>query len=215
MKYRPILFQGAMVRALLNGTKTKTRRVVKKSECWPVSTVRATMLESRGTVMAVDAQRCTHGPEIKCPYGMPGDQLWVREAWRHIEGGAMYDSAGGVMDSCDPEIIYRASRPHFSGPWKPSIHMPRWASRITLEIVSVRIEQLGDISRKDAESEGVGLRRVSENDHRWIDYADKDGVRTFGDPRQSFWSLWKSINGSGSLDANPWVWVVEFKVVKP
>lgn len=95
----------------------------------------------------------------------------------------------------------------------PSIHMPCWASRIMLEITAVRIERLSDISLKDAEAEGVELRRVSESDYRWIDYTDKGGRRTFGDPRHSFWSLWKSISGEESHDANPWLWVVEFKKV--
>lgn len=192
MKTRPILFSAPMVRALLDGRKTMTRRVVKKSEQWPADAVRAVMLETRGTVMAVNAQRCTYGPEIKCPYGQPGDRLWVRETWKHVDGGPVYDAAGGIADSFDPETIYHATRPHYPGPWKPSIFMPRWASRITLEITGVRVERLQDISISDAMAEGVGIQ--CESPMAVMEYS----------------LLWESINGPGSWDANPWVWVLTF-----
>ena len=80
MKSRPILFSAPMVRALRDGSKTQTRRVVKGQQAWPANTHHVAMLESRGTAMAVDARRCSHAPEIKCPYGQPGDQLWVKES---------------------------------------------------------------------------------------------------------------------------------------
>ena len=84
MKSRPILFSAPMVRALLDGSKTQTRRVVKGSDAWPINTHHATMLETRGTAMAVDAMRCTYGPEIKCPHGKTGDSLWVRETFCEV-----------------------------------------------------------------------------------------------------------------------------------
>lgn len=201
MKERPILFSGPMVRALLAGTKTQTRRVVKKSESWPMSAVRATMLESRGTAMAVDAQRCTYGPEIKCPYGKPGDRLWVREAWGLHAYGDDTDWLKGcctAMDLDDHVIAYRADW----GPlqdschWRPSIHMPRAASRTTLEIAAVRVERLQDISEADALAEGV-----------------KNSLHLPGGrfARENFAHLWWTINGDGSWEENPWVWVVEFR----
>lgn len=194
MKERPILFSAPMVRALLDGSKTQTRRVVKKSECWPVSTVRATMLETRGTAMAVDANRCTYGPEIMCPYGKPGDRLWVRETFAKAE----------MMDC--RQYAYRATGDLLGCmPWKPSIHMPRVASRITLEIVNVSVERLQDISERDAADEGCGC--LLDEFPQWD-----------GDPnlyRKLYRVLWERINGAGSWAADPWVWVVEFKVVKP
>lgn len=177
MKSRPILFQGAMVRALLDGTKTQTRRAWRDQ---PPAGVRIGYVP--GTT--------------KSPYGEPGDQLWVREAWQHIEGGPIYDAAGGVMDSVDTETIYRASQPNARGRWKPSIHMPRWASRITLEITGVRVEKLNAISAADCWAEGI---------------PHSPDV----DPVHEYQALWERINGPDSWTANPWVWVIEFKRVKP
>lgn len=242
MKERPILFSGPMVRALLAGTKTQTRRVVKKSECWPVSAVRATMLESRGSVMAVDAQRRTYGPEIKCPYGQPGDRLWVRETWQvaretldyetggeydvwewpdylgdprpYLNGSARFGTKAGLFYAADgeeknPGVFYDLTgidnktnlRPKEIN-WRPSIHMPRWASRITLEITSVRVERLQDIDIADAQAEGVS------NTGALI--LGGDGNEQMG-PIAEYAVLWEQINGPGSWEANPWVWVVEFR----
>lgn len=193
MKENPILFSGQMVRAILEGRKTQTRRVVKPRKFdpdWPHTTPGI----ARYTA---------------CPYGQPGDRLWVRETLTAKDDYMVYAADGGHIDCGEmdwPACIEKRKT-------VPSIHMPRWASRILLEITSVRVERLADISREDAEDEGIGLRRVSESDYRWIDYTDKDGGHTFGDPRQSFWSLWKSINGPSSWAANPWVWVIEFKKV--
>lgn len=188
-KERPILFSAPMVRAILEGRKTQTRRVAKG----------VVAVHSRtGEAMAdIDS----NGPRVACPYGHLGDRLWVRETWRHIDGGAVYDAAGGIMDSHDPETIYRASRPSYPGPWKPSIYMPRWASRILLEVVSVRVERLNEISPSDALSEGVFCPEFG--------YA-QNGERA---PVGLFAGLWEDINGPGSWEANPWVWVVEFKMV--
>jgi len=227
MKERPILFNGAMVRALLAGTKTQTRRVVKKSESWPMSAVRATMLESRGTAMAVDAQRLTYGPEIKCPYGQPGDRLWVRETWQgpllqefEIDADPDWHYASHIHQYQNPAHCEYAAdggpSPEYTDAddvmrqgWRPSIHMPHWASRITLEITSVRVERLQDISEADALAEGIvrqpdggyGLADTTHYHHT--------------DPSQSYLSLWEAINGEGSVEANPWVWVVEFRSTHP
>jgi hypothetical protein len=192
MKERPILFSAPMVRAILEGQKTQTRRIYKNRKHPDFG------CDMAGCELVREQQ---HVIDRICPYGQTGDRLWVREAWQ----GDKHDFDAGIMP------LYRATDERTEAGWRPSIHMPRWASRILLEIVAVRVERLAYISREDAEAEGVGLQRVSETDYRWIDYNHNDEGHTFGDPRHSFWSLWKSINGEKSHDANPWVWVVEFK----
>lgn len=202
MKERPILFSAPMVRAILAGQKTQTRRMVKPiggddgfvlQDCgsgwWPYRS------DDGESAITRDGNETPHS----CPYGQPGDRLWVREAWRHIEGGVMYDAAGGAIDAFEPETVYRADNEKRPGPWKPSIHMPRWASRITLEVTGVRVERLCDISEADATAEGTpnslhlsGGRFANEN----------------------FCHLWETINGEGSWSANPWVWVVKFARIK-
>lgn len=211
MRERQILFCAPMVRAILEGRKSQTRRVVKLPKWAGANCIEVN--ERDMPLVVAEATGCL--AEMPCPYGKPGDRLWVREAWNWCYAAAKDASGKGAEDR---ELIDYAADGHpsvFGFKWRPSIHMPRWASRILLEIVAVRVERLADISRDDAEAEGIGLRRVSENDYRWIDYTDKAGGHTFGDPRHSFWSLWKSINGEESHDANPWVWVVEFKKVSP
>ena len=198
MKERPILFSAPMVRAIIEGRKTQTRRVVK-----PVGNDDAFVLLDYGTgfwpyrsddgesSITADGNEAPH----YCPYGQPGDRLWVREAFH----GYHWDQ---------PRAVYRADgecqrvrtqiESYEVGRWTPSIHMPRWASRITLEIVSVRVERLNAISVSDAIAEGY-------------DGSVDDPI----DPSVKWYAqLWESINGSGSWAANPWVWVVEFKRVQ-
>ena len=110
MKERPILFSGPLVRALLAGTKTQTRRVVKPQPTGFVGGPGVTLCDSSpAPLVPMNDFAGTCGQEIICPYGQPGDRLWVRETWKHIEGGNVYDAAGGVMDSFEPETLYRAS----------------------------------------------------------------------------------------------------------
>jgi hypothetical protein len=200
VKERPILFSAPMVRALLDGSKTQTRRVVK-----PQPSFIGSMGDPNTPFKTIDdGLHC----RIICPYGQPGDQLWVREAWRFIDGGAVYDAAGGVQDSFEPETLYRADRDNARGPWKPSIHMPRWASRITLEVTCVRVERLKDISEADALAEGVpGYQEGFD--------PPPDDPSFEWSYRAAYARLWDSINGAGSWELNPLVWVLEFKVVKP
>ena len=213
MKERPILFSGPMIRALLDGTKTQTRRVVKPQP-------------RPGTKLVGIPEGWTEDPAApdsdgnvtgwRCPYGQPGDRLWVRETFNG-------DPSRGIG------YAYRATQPEMDGcPWVPSIHMPRAASRITLEITAVRVERLNKITKEDALSEGIErrpcdcahdgmLREVcphSEYKTHFKDYADKENLSVVT-PGYSFLSLWESINGPGSYHANPWVWVVEFKRVMP
>ena len=192
-KDRPILFSAPMVRALLDGSKTQTRRVVKRSDEWPASAVKAVMLESRGTALAVAADRCTYGPEISCFYGQPGDRLWVRETyWIDDEDNAIIYRADKDADIVDTNRHETGSKKYN---WKPSIFMPRAASRITLEITGVRVERLQDITRGDSMSEGCPFPNMAQGDN----------------PCQWYEQLWGQINGADSWAANPWVWVIEFK----
>ena len=222
---RPILFSAPMVRAILAGTKTQTRRAVNPQPI-PATTVVGTFHhpdddDGRGPRFwsgGPDPMNPGHSyiqPDwaIPCPYGQPGDRLWVRETWRHtassldearaitedITSGTAVDWRATYIDQCikelgfsrkDAELLDSIER------WRPSIYMPRWASRITLEVTGVRVERLQDISEADARAEGIS-RSECPDWHATTDYR----------------ALWESINGPGSWEANPWVWVVEFKRV--
>lgn len=187
MKQRPILFNGEMVRALLDGRKTQTRRIVKPAKDRNGSGCQLAPCEIAGEVNG--------GDYSLCPYGQPGDRLWVREAHAFVPEPA-YRRSTGIVQTINPADDYEACvyRENFnrarSFPWRPSIHMPRWASRITLEIVSVRVERLNDISAKDALEEGIALCQQ---------------------PQEAFRQLWESIHSPEGWSANPWVWVVEFR----
>lgn len=165
MKSTPILFSGPMVRAILEGRKTQTRRIIKpQPSCDQVN-------------------ECI----FRCPYGAPGDRLWVRETWARELWSAGMDISSRLFYAADghENIPIR---------WRPSIHMRRSDSRITLEIVSVRVERLNDITHWDAKAEGVECL-----------------PNYTAAPVDDFRELWDSINGRGSWDSNPWVWRIEFK----
>jgi AraC-like DNA-binding protein len=173
MRERPILFNGDMVRAILAGAKTQTRRPVK-----PQPRVAPGFYDIVSGLPP-------------CPFGQPGDRLWVRETWAsHPCGGTQRHDPGDGHAWGSP--IYRATfgaglKPECEGftPWRPSIHMPRWACRILLEIVSVRVERVMDISDDDARAEGF-------------------------ESREAFLAAYRAMYKL-SPEANPWVWVVEFK----
>lgn len=192
-KERPILFSGPMVRAILEGKKTQTRRVVRpQPEIIPGAPALQAWLE------VVD------DGTIPCPYGVPGDRLWVRETWGRTD--YEYD---GPFQNC---TIYRADGESglsdvTANRWRPSIHMPRWASRLTLEVVDVRVERVQSISNTDAEAEGVAA---------WAKAYCSQRPRDELQPWAYFQLLWDSINKSRGYgwDANPWVWVVEFRRVE-
>ena len=216
-KERPILFSGEMVRAILEGRKTQTRRVVKLGD--PDYSNCRYIPHNSEMVWRFDYS--LHGggtswEDHNCPYGQPGDRLWVREAWaksvRDPEGPSWDDDA----DHENFDILYRATDEGYewtdavgdpvSAPWKPSIHMPRWASRLTLEVTGVRVERLQEIKRRDAIAEGV-------DDNDSINVGRKIANEKV---RMRFAILWDSINSKRGYDwdSNPWVWVVEFKTVK-
>ncbi|HNX82643.1 MAG TPA: hypothetical protein PKL77_10925 [Candidatus Omnitrophota bacterium] len=204
MKERPILFSGAMVRAILNGRKTMTRRVIKPQppnshwECMVKDYSLTVHTPDPGYVRFqhnIDRNREWATPMIVCPYGTVGDRLWVRETFAGDDWhGYVYRATEPDALPCGDEIIFKK--------WKPSIFMPREASRILLEIIDIRVERLNDISESDAENEGIGfLREIPDCDETMSS-------------RELFEVLWESINGSGSWEKNPWVWVICFKRVE-
>lgn len=225
MKERPILMSGPNIPPLLDGSKTQTRRALRASLVESINFMGGNGDDELATIDSADIKFMewrdddgkVHGPEWcvasaeypeegvvplgQCPHGVPGDRLWVKETWMHREGGVMRDAAGGVEDSFDDEIIYRAAQPNAIGRWKPSIFMPRWASRILLEVTAIRVERLQDISEADAWAEGC---EGYDDDVT----GGKSGYREYAE-------LWESINGAGSWLENPWVWVVEFKRIEP
>lgn len=193
MKERPILFSGPMVRAILAGRKTQTRRVVKDSKTlafW------RTFTREYGVRFAFRSKQTSH--EKSCPHGQADDRLWVRETFAPMLGGGFVYAA----DYTPGRLKEKDGR----GFWKPSIHMPRAASRLTLEITRVRVERLQSITEADAMAEGI----------RWTEmdgFASDDEGRNFhaSSAVRSYAALWESINGPGSWEANPWVWVIEFQ----
>ena len=224
---RPILFSGAMVRAILDGKKTQTRRVVKFRngrhivaapehdgvfEWWPVDHGGIVVKQSREVMLR------------ECPYGVVGDRLWVRESWaiKNWTDKECTDMGFANAPQHPTEVylgtptraVHRANwQPEFDGhipecvqKWKPSIHMPRWASRLTLELTGVRVEQVQDISESDAKAEGVealGSAVVVRGPNPFY-YRDE------------YSSLWNSLNAKRGYgwDENPWVWVLEFRRVE-
>ena len=238
MTERPILFSAEMVRAILDDRKTQTRRLM-KAQPYPDSIVTVehyhqTVIDRHGDMQP--------GPEIfgahwddgecglRCPYGAPGDTLWVRETWAPHPHGVM---RCGAVYRADLDAVPDAGR------WRPSIHMPRWASRLTLRITDVRVERLQDISEDDARAEGCqarpfpgpwwqGYRDLGDGQmlHQqaigetapdwmiepkqmpptpWLDQSARDGFR----------SIWMGLHGPGAWESNPWVWALSFKRVKP
>lgn len=206
---RPILFSAPMVRALLAGTKTQTRRVVKPqpklvTDLWE-PTVGGDRWIGTGPSPATGGTRQTWG-WAPCPYGRPGDRLWVRET--HLNWWKL-DPANPAGPRLFSHVAAFAADGYELEPgerWIPSIHMLRAASRILLEITGVRVERLQDISEADAIAEGIERREDACGD--WKHYCDSG---TSVDAVSSYRSLWESINGEASWRANPWVWVVEFR----
>ena len=225
MKEHPILFSAPMVRAILEGRKTQTRRVCKNkvyanglgfnghdfnchNDYLPPSALLMDYREGGYDSTTSDLE----GWGEACPYGQPGDRLWVRETHAIVPRTA-YAMSDGVQQTLRPDdnhdaAIYREGWERSTGGfrWRPSIHMPRWASRILLEVVSVRVERLQDISEADAEAEGAPLE---------LGVLERVTLGAKARYRSGFCRLWSSINGRESWDANPWVWVVEFRRVAP
>lgn len=202
-----------MVQAILEGRKTQTRRIL-SNEAW----VR-TLSWFAGDLVSDPRNGMSN------LYGYPGDRLWLRETWAKIcRIGEQCE--GTECPYCeyeyradDPTARYAGMWPNFYGPkavpmgakWKPSIHMPREAARIILEVTDVRIERIQDISREDAIAEGV--KRNHSGMYEWYDYQEE--LYYLPTPEESFKSLWKSIQGPESWELNPLVWVITFKRFEP
>jgi len=236
MQTKPILFNGEMVRAILDGRKTQTRRVIKPQPKAIITTRGFWQSDDDGSwawcyqtpvqdgnLTWNDCRLLGNG---KCPYGEVGDHLWVREMWAtdYLHDGIkpskltprdsdIYYRADGDIDTSTNIMIHR---------WRPSIHMPRWASRITLEVVSVRVEQVQDINHEDVLAEGIARMNIPPemtldeyksaggSVYQW----EHNGARhTLYGERATFAQLWDKLNAKRgySWDSNPWVWVVEFK----
>ncbi len=198
MKERPIIMSAPMVRAILEGRKSQTRRIAPIADLrirqredgmctWGVNfdkPIKGELGSHSGGKFTEQQARSIIASEFN-PYGQPGNRLWVREAWTVNLTGDPKNGGEGTVP------IYRAEHPNAASRWRSPIHMPRWASRITLEVTGVRVERLQDISTSDCWDEGI---QASPDVDPWHEYR----------------GLWESINGPGSWDANPWVWVIEF-----
>jgi hypothetical protein len=226
MKERPIIFSAPMVRAILAGTKTQTRRVVKPQPpeilpayapkvYWPARDRHMThgdpdgaaylQFERPGDYDGAHVMRGGFG--FRCPCGQPGDRLWVREAWK----------AHTTFDHLPPREIpqshvwYMADDGYKAeSRYRQGMFMPRWASRITLEVTAVRVERLQDISEADAIAEGC---TKNHNGYFWGGPHPVSGLKQMAMAGSAYRDLWESINGPGSWSTNPWVWVIEFKRV--
>jgi hypothetical protein len=221
MKERPILYSGEMVRATLEDRKTKTRRIIMLRDFRPCDNVPGSdwyFRSKNGIWSDVSTELLI---EKYCPFGKPGDRLWVRETWGIGALDIAPSPAAWIAykaDGVELPIDYKkdckrirlTSVPdighHSSKKWRPSIFMPRWASRITLEITNVRVERVQDISETDAENEGIHLLGLPENERH-------------NHPRKhivAFQKLWDSIYAKRGYgwNSNPWVWVIEFRLLE-
>ena len=221
MKERPILFNGEMVRAILDGRKTMTRRVVKpqpfEDPKWGLSWAPRGIAENKPIYCERNAN---FNPitkamtEVGAPLGTIGDRLWVRETWGLMSYHDTTDWCGySIKDVSEAELrerflIEHATNwdlPNESAYWRPSIHMPRWASRITLEITAVRVERLQEITEEDAMKEGCEREFKPDGSVAW-------GAGLI-EAAENFRTLWQSIYAN--WDANPWVWVYQIRRIKP
>lgn len=237
MDTRPILMSAPMVLAILReieqpGTgKTMTRRIVKPQPLPELNTMKPVIVNDEVIWERKLTGLISITSKVRCPYGMPGDLLWVRETF----------AFAGLFDSWKPSsfddewakhqvderlLWYRSDgeqapgraigdRMNGRGRWRPSIHMPRWASRLTLELTGVRVERVQDIREADAIAEGIEGPfdgNPANNDGKpftyWRDYSGNDNYCT---PRGSFRRLWESINGADAWERNDWVWALTFK----
>ncbi|EXX82077.1 hypothetical protein M568_09940 [Salmonella enterica subsp. enterica serovar Namur str. 05-2929] len=231
MKERGMIFNAEMVRAILEGRKTQTRRPVKPQ---PELTERSGF-SWNGVVFGSgsdDRETNRNFAHVKCPFGKPGDRIWVRETFQgplfdyeqmqsYLEDSSKFEKPEFCQYAADgkPAPEYYDADDNLHCGWRPSIHMPRWASRILLEIIDVRVERLNSISESDATQEGMmfsdyGVGRFGQQrpGHSWKPTNHTD--ECLPNARMAFANLWESIYGECSWRANPWVWVIEFKRVE-
>ena len=212
MNEKPILFNGDMVQAILDGRKTQTRRVIKPQPQrgllgdWSYFKSKRSLFATQTWMSEAVMLKYLAG---YCPYGQPGDTLWVRETWA-TPGNYDHIKPSKLSDTCftQDELAYRATETHGDVyyKWRPSIFMPRWASRIALRVTGVRAERVQEISEEDARAEGANLWYPKDECLRSL-------LRRDGSYRNGFHELWDRINTRRGFpwSANPWVWVVEFE----
>lgn len=220
-KFKPILFSTPMVKAILDGRKTMTRRKIKNKDQPFIqdSDCEIELNETWGWVVMrlieTDPPRYEVLQQFKCHYGKVGDVLWVRETWNTREGDLVYKASPDLFKKTKwyKEIknafdisIFKIPEPSNCIKWKPSIFMPKSACRIFLEITDVRVERLNEISEEDAKMEGIYFNKGAVQNG----YGIKDST-TYNTAVSAFQSLWQSINGN--WEENPFVWVVEFKKI--
>lgn len=231
MNARPILFSADMVRALLDGRKTQTRRIVKpQPQLSPHhEPVRAESRGNRRWVFMTHTDRPDYSwatGDVTCRYGMPGDLLWVRETHAivgSVDPGWVLYRANGYENECRRHGFDRPP-PESDIRWKPSIHMPRWTSRLTLRLTNIRAERLQAVSEADAIAEGIERiddpRGVAWKSYELIHEGRHKGTPNphaavpNSSPVTSYRELWEAINGRESWAANPWVWVIGFDVIQ-
>lgn len=225
VREKPILFSGPMVRAILDGRKKQTRRVMKPQPEDVIDRNRPLGYRLPGNVsIPINLANVNDSVLVRehtlpqCPYGVPGDRLWVRETWQYFGGDEdLYQKERGAVAYCatweSDRCLWKegmaepTALDYWPDVWRPSIFMPRWASRISLEITEVRVQRVQEISEEDAIAEGI-----SEDRGAYQNYFLKNAPPN-QTPRSSFYSLWDSINlkrGFG-WESNPWVWCVSFK----
>lgn len=246
IKERPILFSGPMVRALLAGTKTQTRRVVKlpngrvSKKPQPMPDYIGSWVNSSNSDLWAGFGSGEQRPDgvqntvntmrtgwFACPYGKVGDRLWVRETlyWDECGEEWCYQAGNDPVWSGRPNDTFTAPIMYGDKPAIPSIHMPREISRFLLEITAVRVERVQDISEADAVAEGIEKHPIEGwepeydagcyKNYLWSEKTAMKQAKAKTSAEESYESLWESINGPDSWAANPWVWVVEFKVISP
>jgi len=231
MKERPIIFSTSMVKKILSGEKTQTRRIIKPqfSTVWGSGQPNEQTFELRNKQQWKDAFGChvdistptNHWKWLWCPYGKAGDRLWVRESWADVT--CAFDDADEIRDvafkadnsvwNCYGQMVYLEQLGQsgiYVNKWKPSIHMPKFASRINLEITNVRVERLQDISEADAQTEGMPKPNHYYCDEMggWEGHRCKKSTTFFEE-------LWNEINAKRGFgwESNPWVWVIEFRKI--
>lgn len=229
MADRPILFNGAMVRAILSGRKTQTRRALIDQNPVDLGAARYGEHLRRKPMFDKVAQRSvgTSLVDVRCPFGRPGDRLWVRESFADLNGTGIEHrlACGGPLQrfayAADtlPGSASDEARKDFGVKWTPSIHMPRAACRLVLEVTDVRVERLQAISESDVFSEG--LERLEKHDadmrptgqyralNQWLGKGEPD---IWDRPAEAYRCLWESTGGDWA--ANPWVWVVSFRIAE-
>lgn len=227
---RPIAFSPAMVRAVLERRKTQTRRLAKDVPTW-AEEAGYTAFTPKGSI-SVRGSHPTHGPSesfIRSPFGVKGDRLWVREAWNT---SVQLDdkNATQIAEACDEAnydrpwapVLYQADgeeknwEPIWGAPGRQRLgrFMPRWLSRITLEVTDLRVQRVGRIDEEDAQAEGMVFHDGRPTGHHGWRHDPGYGF-VEGSARGAFFALWRLLHGDESLKSNPWCWAISFKIVQP